>query len=58
MHDAEDLEIPFSESVALSQAWRGSTLEAVTRLGHRRLLRAPFVVERSVAFLTSHQIRP
>ncbi len=57
LHDADDLEIPFTESVALSQAWQGSTLEAVTHLGHRRILRAPFVVERSVAFLVDHSSR-
>lgn len=54
LHDSEDLEIPFSESVALAQAWHGSTLEAVSRLGHRRILRAPLVVDRSVAFLADH----
>ncbi len=57
VHDEDDLEIPFTESVALSQAWQGSTLEAVTHLGHRRILRAPFVVERSVAFLVDHSSR-
>ncbi len=58
LQDAEDLEIPFSESVALSQTWHGSTLEAVARLGHRRILRAPLVVERSVAFLANQGTNP
>ena len=58
LHDAEDLEIPFSESFALCQTWHGSTLEAVAGLGHRRILKAPFVVERSVAFLANQGTSP
>lgn len=57
MHDSEDLEIPFTDSMALSQAWHGSILEAVTHLGHRRILRAPTVVDRSVAFLADCGLR-
>lgn len=51
LHDAEDLEIPFSESVELARAWQGSNLEVVERLGHRRILRSPMVVQRVVTFL-------
>lgn len=57
LHDAEDMEIPFSESVALSRAWKRSTLETVTGLGHRRILRAPLVVDRAVAFLADGGLR-
>lgn len=54
LHDPEDLEMPFSESVALAQAWQGSTLEAVARIGHRRILRTPSVVASATAFV-AHQ---
>jgi pimeloyl-ACP methyl ester carboxylesterase len=58
LHDPEDLEMPFSESVALAQAWPGSTLEAVTRIGHRRMLRAPSVVHSATAFIAPQRSRP
>jgi hypothetical protein len=54
LHDPEDLEMPFSESVALAQAWQGSTLEAVARIGHRRILRTPSVIASATAFV-AHQ---
>jgi pimeloyl-ACP methyl ester carboxylesterase len=50
-HDAQDLEIPFSDSVELAQAWTNSRLETVTNLGHRRILRSPFILEQSVNFV-------
>ena len=53
VHDVEDREIPFHESLALSQAWHESKFEAVTGLGHRRIMRAPEIVKDSVAFLTA-----
>jgi pimeloyl-ACP methyl ester carboxylesterase len=56
LHDAEDMEIPFSESVELAQVWQGSTLEVVARLGHRRILRSPMVVQRVVTFLRATEI--
>ena len=58
LHDPEDLEIPFSESVALAQAWQGSTLEATTRLGHRRIIRSPSVVQLAVRFVVDHSVEP
>jgi pimeloyl-ACP methyl ester carboxylesterase len=50
IHDREDREVPFSEGVAVAEAW-GAELVPTTGLGHRRILRAPEVVEKAVAFI-------
>lgn len=57
LHDPDDPEMPFAESVALAQAWPGSALMPVPGVGHRRILREPGVVEASLAFLASVGIR-
>lgn len=53
LHDPEDAEIPYADSFALAGAWPGSVLVPVQGVGHRRILRDAFVVESSVAFLSS-----
>lgn len=50
-HDRQDAEVPFAESLALSQAWPDATLKEATGLGHRRILRDATLIEQSVAFL-------
>lgn len=51
LHDPKDREIPFSESVALSQAWSEAVLETVDGVGHRRILQAPSVIASAVSFI-------
>ena len=50
VHDRSDREVPFLSAQALHRAWGGSELMATERLGHRRLLADPAVVERAVRF--------
>lgn len=50
-HDAQDKEIPLSESQALAAAWPGSQLNAVSGLGHRRILRDPELIQQTVSWL-------
>ncbi|HTD04676.1 alpha/beta hydrolase [Undibacterium sp.] len=50
-HDSEDAEVPYSEAIALQQAWPQATLETVQGLGHRRILKDPQLIERTVNFL-------
>lgn len=56
-HDRQDAEVPFVESLALSQAWPGATLKEAAGLGHRRILRDAALIEQSVAFLLPLLIR-
>lgn len=51
LHDPDDREMPFAESVALADAWRDSALEPVTGVGHRRIIRELSVVESVVRFM-------
>lgn len=51
LHDPDDPEVPFAESVALSDAWPESVLQALPGVGHRRVLRAPAVLNAVVEFL-------
>jgi pimeloyl-ACP methyl ester carboxylesterase len=63
LHDPDDRAMPYAESVALSKAWQGSTLEPVAGVGHRRIVQEPSVVEVVVRFVmdaragTKHPIR-
>lgn len=52
IHDREDKEVPFTESLALSEAWPLAQLVPVEGLGHRRILRAPEVIARALSALT------
>lgn len=53
LHDPQDKEVPFSESLALNEAWPLSQLESVSGVGHRRILRSPEIVERVIASLVT-----
>ncbi|MES2103022.1 MAG: alpha/beta fold hydrolase [Pseudomonadota bacterium] len=54
LHDSEDAEVPYSEAIALQQAWPQATLEAVQGLGHRRILKDTRVIAQTIVFLESH----
>jgi pimeloyl-ACP methyl ester carboxylesterase len=51
VHDRQDADVPFAHGEAIAAAWPGARLEAVSGLGHHRLLRDPGVVETAVRFL-------
>ncbi|MDF3834584.1 alpha/beta hydrolase [Cupriavidus basilensis] len=54
LHDPEDAEMPYAESVALARAWPQAELVPAAGLGHRRILKDADVVARAVAFLQRH----
>ena len=51
IHDADDVDVPISESEQLHQAWPNSQMIRTTGLGHRRVLYDPQVIEYAVNFL-------
>lgn len=53
VHDADDQEVDFSHLATLHAAWPGSEALATRGHGHHRVLRAPEVIARSVAFLAA-----
>lgn len=50
--------MPYTESVALAQAWQGSTLQPITGVGHRGILRAPTVVDLASRFVLAAWVGP
>lgn len=53
VHDPNDRETRYADSVALAKAWPDAELVTVRDLGHWRLLRDPATVARAVAFATA-----
>lgn len=51
IHDMMDAEVPMAEGVATARQWPGARFIATRRWGHRRILRAPEVVDAAVAFI-------
>jgi pimeloyl-ACP methyl ester carboxylesterase len=49
LHDIDDREVPFAHGDRLAQLWPNARLEATQGLGHRRILRDPSIIERTVA---------
>lgn len=54
IHDPEDREIPFEESRRLQSAWPGAMLQAVSGVGHRRIINDLAVIELGVKMLSRH----
>jgi pimeloyl-ACP methyl ester carboxylesterase len=54
LHDPDDLEVPYSESVILQAAWPQSELRPVPGVGHRRIIREKPAIDASVHFITQH----
>jgi pimeloyl-ACP methyl ester carboxylesterase len=52
VHDADDKEVPIADGRHIADLWPDAVFEATTGLGHRRILEAPAVVARAVAFAT------
>jgi pimeloyl-ACP methyl ester carboxylesterase len=57
VHDPNDRETRYADSVALRKAWPGAELLTVHGLGHWRVLRDPDTVARAVAFVTEAEVR-
>ncbi len=55
VHSTEDEEAPLEDTRALVERWPGAQLEAVTGLGHRRLLKDAAVLRRVVDFVAEPQ---
>jgi pimeloyl-ACP methyl ester carboxylesterase len=53
VHDPNDRETRYADSVALAKAWPDAQLVTVSGLGHWRLLHDPATVARAVAFVTA-----
>ncbi|MFZ6875708.1 alpha/beta hydrolase [Undibacterium sp. Di27W] len=51
IHCKDDREIPFQMGQSIAGAWPGAQLEAVSGLGHRRILSSEDVVTSSLAFI-------
>lgn len=51
IHDEMDREIPFSEAVELNDAIVNSVVFQTRDLGHKRILRAPMVIDRIMDFM-------
>ncbi len=57
VHDPNDRETRYADSVALAKAWPGAELVTVKGLGHWRVLHDPDTVARAVVFLTAGAVR-
>lgn len=53
VHDQNDNETHWSDSVAIADLWSGARLETTVGLGHRRVLRDPAVISEIVGFVTT-----
>ena len=57
LHDELDRAVPFSCGESLVRAWPGAELRRTRGLGHRRILRDPDVIARSVEFIARARAR-
>jgi pimeloyl-ACP methyl ester carboxylesterase len=51
VHAHDDREVPFTDGERIASHWPGARLAAVHDVGHRRVLRAPAVIDAATAFL-------
>jgi pimeloyl-ACP methyl ester carboxylesterase len=50
VHSTDDQVVPIADAIEASTAWRRSQLVSVQHLGHRRVLKAPSVINAAVTF--------
>jgi pimeloyl-ACP methyl ester carboxylesterase len=53
VHDRQDAETGWSDSAAIARSWPHARLVTTSGLGHRRILRAPAVVDEVVEFVAA-----
>ena len=53
IHAPEDTEVPYNDAEALAGAWKTASVVEAPGLGHRRILRDPAVVDRTVRFISA-----
>lgn len=58
IHDTDDRDVAFGGGLALARTWKDARFVATRGLGHRRILRAPEVVQDAVDFLTGRVVFP
>jgi pimeloyl-ACP methyl ester carboxylesterase len=56
VHDEGDRDVPFASGLSLARAWEGARLVATRGLGHRRILRAPEVVQDAIDFIANRVV--
>jgi hypothetical protein len=54
VHDRDDAEVPWQDGAIIARGWPGAVLSTTGGLGHRRILRDPYVVRAATAFVTEH----
>ena len=54
VHDRDDAEIPWQDGAILARGWPGAVLTTTGGLGHRRILRDPYIIRVATAFVTEH----
>lgn len=54
IHDKEDAEVPFHEGEKVARSWPRAEFLATRGLGHRALLRDPWVIRKTLDFLRDH----
>jgi hypothetical protein len=52
IHDKNDLEVPYSDAVAIRKNWRGASLVSTTGFSHRLIIRQASVWQSIVKFIT------
>jgi len=57
VHDQQDHDVPWQEGETLAHAWPNAISIQTQGLGHRRILRDPAVVARSVAFMAESSVQ-
>jgi len=53
IHDADDLDVPWQEGQLIADAWKDAEFISTSGLGHRRILRDPEVIQKTVEFITA-----
>src|SRR5205814_5065215 len=52
VHDRDDAEVPWQDGAIIARIWPGAVFSTTGGLGHRRILRDPYVVRAATAFVT------
>ena len=50
-HDRQDRDVPIEHGIAIARAWPGARLVKTSRLGHRKILTDPQVIEEAIGFI-------